>query len=256
MPVPVHPSIDTAFLDFLAESLGRVVADNGAGALVHVAVAAGADGPDISVLPLDGQAPAEVLLGTVAPDHWSVLGVATTGRTWSLDGGAGGVGVGRVEVVVLVTRDGRVVGRVQHAGGVFTEPPAYGLTLDCLQRAFGLPTAPPDVPPAHLVAVILLERALAGAPPGPANELLAAFDESGPTLGWGRLRQLLAREGWPELGLTPEDVEWFDDGAFARWALAGYRPIPVLLAEAHRTLSPAGAHHCDRALRRLGLAAA
>ncbi len=253
MPVPVHPSIDTAFLEFLAESLGRAVADNGTGVLVHVAAAAGADGPDIGVLPLDGQAPAEVLLGAVAPEHWSVLGVATTGRAWPLDRHAG-TRPGRAEIVVLATRDGRVVGRARAGGRVITEPPASGLTLDCLQRALGLPTAPPDVPPAHLVAVVLLERALAGGPAAEAEGLLAAFEAPGPALEWGRLRHLMARAR-PDAGQMPDDPDWFDDGAFARWALSRYRPVPVLLAEARRTLGPAGARHCARILDRLGVAA-
>jgi len=151
VPEPVHPSVDTAFpdtafldtafLEALAESLARAIADNGGGVLVHVV--ARPDGPDIAVLPLDGLAPADVLLGADAPPEWAVMGVASGGWATHLDRPRRRV---RAAVVVLVVRDGRVVGRVHHGDEVITEPPASGLTLDCLQRALGLPTAPPEDP--------------------------------------------------------------------------------------------------------------
>lgn len=253
MPDPVHSVLDPAFLAYLADSLRRAIADNPGGVLVHVATAPG--GPDIGILPLDGQAPAEVLRCAVAPDHWVVLGVATGGKAWPLDGSARRDS-GRAEVVVLVARDGRVVGRVSHGNRVFTEPPASGLVLDCLQRALALPTAPPDVPPAHLLAVIWLERVLGGESLARADEVLSGFEGLGSSLDWGRLRQLVARGAWPELGLTPEDADWFDDGAFCRWVVSRYRPLPFLLAQVQRTLDPAGARRCVRLLRRLGVEAA
>lgn len=182
MPESVHPSLDDAFLGHLADSLGRAIADNGGDVLVHVI--ARPDGPDIGILPLDDLPPAEVLLGTVAPPAWAVLGVATQGRVQPIGWGRP-PGV-RAEVVVLVARDGRIVSRVRQGDRVITEPPAYGATLDCLQRALGLPTAPPGEP----------------------------------SLDWARLRGQVIRGGWPELGLTPEEVEWLDDGAFARWVTA------------------------------------
>lgn len=184
MPQPVHTFLDAAFLDHLAESLGRAIADEGGGVLVHVV--ARPDGPDVGILPLDGLAPADVLLGTVAPPDWSVLGVATTGWARSLGRRSARV---RAEVVVLVVRDGRVVGRVRHRDQVITEPPASGVTLDCLQRALGLPTAPP----------------------------------AEPSVDWAGLRELVVEGGWPALGLTPEEAAWFDDGSFSRWVM-GQRP--------------------------------
>lgn len=121
MSQPVHSTVDAAFLDDLADSLARAIADNGGRFLVYVVV--GPDGPDVGTLPLDGLAPADVLLGAVAPADWAALGVATTGPA---------------DVVVLVGRDGRVVGRARQGDRAGTEPPAYGVTLDCLQRALGL----------------------------------------------------------------------------------------------------------------------
>lgn len=177
----VHPSLDSALLGHLAESLGKVIGDEGGGFLVHVV--AHPDGPDVGILPLDSLAPADVLLGTVAPADWSVLGVATTGWARSLDGRSGRV---RAEIVVLVVRDGRVVGHLRQRGQVITEPPASGVTLDCLQRALGLPTAPP----------------------------------AEPAVDWAALRELVAAGGWPALGLTPEEAAWFDDGSFCRWVMS------------------------------------
>ena len=180
VPEPVHPSLDAAFLDCLADSLGRAIADNGGGVLVHVV--AHPDGPDVGILPLEGRAPADVLLGAVAPAEWAVLGVATTGWARALDRPSRRV---RAEVVVLVVRDGRVVGRVRQGDQLITEPPAYGVTLDCLQRALGLPAAPPA--------------------------------DSG--IDWARLRQLVVSGGAPVLGLTPEEAAWLDDGSFSRWVI-------------------------------------
>lgn len=230
-------------------------AENGAGALVHVSPAPG--GPEVGILPLEGRAPTDVLLGAVAPEHWSVLGVATLGTARPLDRPATsrprrGRPV-RAEVVVLVTRDGRVVGRVRQADRVFTEPPGSGLTLDCLQLALGLPTAPPDVPPAHLLAVLWLERLLRGEPPGRAIDTLPSTEGLDRSLDCGRLRQLTVEGAWPELRLASEDAAWLDDGAFSRWVMRHCRPLPDLLVEVRRVLEPAEAHGCIRLLRRLGL---
>lgn len=196
MVQPVHPSLDAAFLDFLAGSLAGAIADNGGGVLVHVAPRP--DGPDIAVLPLDGLAPAEVLLGFVAPPDWAVLGVATTGWARMLDQPSRRT---RAEIVVLVVRDGRVVGRVRHGDQLITEPPACGITLDCLQRALGLPT------------------------PAPAE---AGAD-------WARLRELAVAGHRPELGVSPEDAAWFDDGSFSRWVADQRRALSRRSSGAGRT---------------------
>lgn len=187
MPHPVDPALDAGFLDHLADSLGRAIADNGGGVLVHVV--ARPHGPDVGILPLDGLAPADVLLGAVAPANWAVLGVATTGWARPLGRRTGRV---RAEVVVLVARDGRVVGRVHQGDQVITEPPAPCVTLDCLQRALGLPTPPP----ADLA------------------------------VNWAGLRELAIAGGCPALGVTPEEASWLDDGSFSRWVVTQGQPWP------------------------------
>jgi len=258
MPESADPSVDTTFLDprsldHLADSLTTVLARDGAGFLVHVI--ARADGPDVGILPLDGLPPADVLLGAVAPEDWSALGVATGAKAWSLDNPARSASkatADRVEIVVLVARDGRVVSRLRHGGQVSTDPPAYGLTLDCLQRAFGLPTAPPSVPPLHLLAVMWLERIVRERSADSAAELLAALEACNGPLSWERLRRLVAQGEWPELGLTREEAAWLDEGAFSRWVVGRCRPLRTLLREVRRVLPPADSRPLIRRLRRLG----
>lgn len=271
MPDPVHPSLDAVVLQQLADSFGQVLAARGDGFLVHVI--AWPDGPEIAVLPLEGQAPAEMLRGTLAPEDWAALGVACCGTAMPLDRGSS-IARSRAEVVVLVSRTGQVVGHVRQDDRVFTEPPASGLTLDCLQRALGLPTAPPEGLPSHLLSVIWLERVVRAArgrrqplrwgqitrlhpavelARGHAGDPLMAVRELDRTLDWARLRQLVMAGAWPGFGVTPEDAEWFDDGALSRQVLAQWPPLPSLLAALRSTLPPDDTRRCLRLLRRLGV---
>jgi hypothetical protein len=232
MPDPDHH----AFLCLLAESLAESLAAGADAALVHV-VYRGA-GPDVGILPLDGGAPAEYLLGTVAPAEWSALGVATRGRAGPLSGPGPS---STAEVVVLVPRVGEVVGRMRHAGRMIDAPPAYGLTVDCIQRALGLPTAPPLVPPVHAVRD--------AAKPDEALAVLKA----GGFLTWERLRQLAVEGHLQELTLAPEDAAWFDEGSFSRWVLGGRPPLPVLLAEVAAQVGFAEARGCAGVLQDMGI---
>lgn len=243
MPEPDHH----AFLCLLAESLASSLADGGDSVLVHVSPRP--DGPDVGILPLDGVAPAEYLLGTVAPPEWSALGVATRGRAGPLSGQGPS---SRAEVVVLVPRVGEIVGHMRHGGQVFSEPPAYGLTVDCLQRALGLPTAPPQSPAFQLVATALLEAAVCADDSGPALALLdAGGDWSG--FSWERLRQLVAAGHWPDPTLTPEDAAWFDEGGFSRWVLTGRPTLPALLGRVADVAGFGEARRCAGVLQAMGL---
>jgi hypothetical protein len=238
----LHP-----FLCLLADSLVTSLADGGDSALVHVI--ARPEGPEVGILPLDGAEPAEYLLGAVAPAEWSALGVATRGRAGPLSGGGA---PSAAEVVVLVPRAGPVVGRMRHRGEVVTEPPAYGLAVDCLQRALGLPTAPPQVPAVHLAATAWLEAVLRTAGVAEALELLEPGLEWG-ALRWERLRQLAAQGRWPHPTVSPEDAAWFDEGSFSRWVLADRLPLPALLSEVAATIGPAEARRCAGVLAGMGI---
>jgi hypothetical protein len=272
-PALDSPALDSPALDHLADSFGQAVADNGDAFLVHVITTP--DGLDVGILPTEGQAPSDMLLGTVAPDHWSALGVATLGDVISLDSGQRS---GRASVVVLVARDGHVVSRVRQGDQVMTEPPASGITLDCLQRALGLPTAPAAVPVSHLLSLLWLDRVvraargrrqplrwgqvsrlhpaveLAAAIPGVADTYLeSVVEELDRSVNWDRLRQLVMAGGWPVFGITPEEAAWFDGGSLSRWVFAQWPSVPVLLAEVRRALPSAEARRCSGLLRRLGV---
>lgn len=237
-----------AVLRLLAESLVTSLAAGGDAALIHVI--ARPDGPDVGILPLEGADPAEYLLGAAAPAEWSALGVATRGRARPLDGDGP---PSRAEVVVLVPREGEVVGRMRHRGQVITDPPAYGLTVDCLQRALGLPTAPPQVPSTHWLAVTWLEAVLRSPDPRGTAAGLGPGQEWG-SLGWERIRQLVAGGTLPDPTVTPEDAAWFDEGSFSRWVLTGRPTLEAMLREVASVAGLAPARHCAGVLADMGLA--
>ena len=242
MPEPDHH----AFLCLLAEALATSLASGGDPVLVHVVYSP--EGPDVGFLPLDGAAPVEYLLGAVAPREWAALGAATRGRAGPLSGDGPS---SNAEVVVLVPRTGEVVGRMCHRGEVITEPPAYGLTIDCLLRALGLPTAPPQVPAVHWLAPAWLEAVLRAPDPAAAA---AHFEPGleGASLGWERIRQLVAGGRWPDPTLSPEDAAWFDEGGFSRWVLTGRPALGSLLAEVASAVGFAEARHCAGVLADMG----
>jgi hypothetical protein len=236
-----------AFLCLLAEGLVSSLAGGGDPVLVHVI--AGEEGPEVGILPLDGAAPAELLLGTVAPAEWSALGCATRGRAGPLTGHGPS---STAEVVVLVPREGEVVGRMRHGGQVHTDAPEYGLTLDCIQRALGLPTAPPQVPGTHWLATVWLEAVLLPADPGETAARFATGMD-GQSLRWDRIRELVASGRWPDPAVAPEDAAWFDEGSFSRWVLAGRPPLPSLLREVAAVVGFAEARRCAGVLTDMGL---
>lgn len=236
-----------ACLDLLAEAFITSLADGGEPVLVHVVWRP--EGPDVGVLPLEGAAPAEFLLGAVAPAEWSAIGAATRGRARPLDGDGP---TSTAEVVVLVPREGDVVGRMRHRGQVITEPPAYGLSVDCLQRALGLPTAAPEVPSVHWLATTWLEAVLRSLDPGGTAAALGPGQEWS-SLGWERIRQLVAAGTLPDPTVTPEDAAWFDAGSFSRWVLTGRPTLETLLREVAAVAGFAQARHCAGVLADMGL---
>jgi hypothetical protein len=236
-----------AYLCLLGESLLSSLAAGGDSALIHVIPRE--DGADVGLLPLEGAAPAELLLGTDAPAEWSALGVATRGRAGPLSGPGPS---STAEVVVLVPRVGEVVGRMRHGGEVITDPPEYGLTVDCLQRALGLPTAPPQVPSVHWVATTWLEAVLRSPDPAGTAVALRAGEEWS-ALGWERIRQLVAAGGLPDPSIAPEDAAWFDEGSFSRWVLGGRPSLQALLREVGAVVGFAEARHCAGVLADMGL---
>ena len=245
------------------------------GILLYVAPAG--DGLDMGVRDLD-DAPAEVLLGFVAPDDWAALGVAAGGWTHPLDASPGAnVARQRAAVVTIVHRSGLVTARMKLGDEVRHEPPAYGLTLDGLQRALGLPTAPP----LHSTGVLFASTWL--------ENVAAAARGRGETLTWAEARmlhpalQLLAREhshvesvdlvhaakaleracDWDglrwmvvdgrtrERNITATEAAWFDAGSFSRWAMSWRLDIDSLLTDVKRSSGSGVARRCAAVLHRL-----
>ena len=207
-----------------------------------------------AVLPLDGLAPTEVLFGAVAPHHWAALGVAALGHAWPLDRPAG-------TAPRAAATSGQEWSCSSPATGGSSVASAWvivssvrfrrsGRTLDCLQRALGLPSAPPDVPPVLVGAVLWLEGVLRGEASSCADLRTTSGQLDG-SLDWDRLRRLVVGGTWPDLCLTTEEAAWLDDGAFSRWVMGQCRPLPVLLAGLRRVLDPADARRIDRLVRGL-----
>jgi hypothetical protein len=269
---------DVSFLNALSDSLCEVIAGGGDGFLVHLVAAP--DGHDVGTKPLEGVAPVDLLMGTVAPDNWWALGVAVGGWVRPM-GPNGQIGdrAGRAANVVLVARTGEIVSRVRTDDRTLTDPPSYGITLDSLQRALGLPTAPPLVTTGHYFATVWLESVIAvsaGRRRGgrrvrwpevcrlhPTFQILADEDPAHSPVevaaaaierscDWGRLRWLVIEGVWPERTLTPTDAAWFDDGSFSRWVLGNRPPLPALLDDVARRAGTTTARRCARVLERAG----
>ena len=279
-PVPEDPVPDNpvGFLAVVADAFSQTVADDAGDVLIYVEPTA--DGYDVGVHELEGQPPADILLGCVAPDEWVALGVAARGTARPLDPQPGeSEQARRSSVVVLVHRSGQVVSRLRVGDEVSHETPAHGLTLDCLQRAFGLPSAPPMTSTGGLFAATWLENVLVAAgdrpmgltwaqiqalhparqlldsdhPDAPAADLVAAARVLERVCGWERLRWMVVEGAWLERDLSPTDAAWFDTGAFSRWVL-GQRPgIELLLEELNRNLPSGVVARCAAVVRRLGI---
>lgn len=273
-------SCDLPFLERLSDSLCDVIAKGGDGFLVHLVAAPDGDGHDVGTKPLEGIAPAEALMGTVVPEHWWAFGLAVGGWVRPM-GPEGRVGerAGRAANVVVVTRSGEIVSRTRIDGRTMTEPPAYGITLDAIQRALGLPTAPPLVTTGHYFSAIWLESViavsarrprggrrlrwsevcrlhptfmvLADADPGDSAVELAAMAIER-SCRWERLRWLVVEGAWPERTLTPTEAAWFDEGSFSRWVLGNRPPLPTLLDDVARRAGTTTARRCAGVLHRVG----
>jgi hypothetical protein len=267
------------FLGQLADTLSSSPDDDGRGLLVHVAP--GDDGLTVGMLDLEGQAPAEFLLGMVAPDEWLALGLAAHGWAYPLATAPERDlrRRQRTSSVVIVDRSGEVVSRRRVGQEVHREPPAYGLTLDGLQRALGLPTAPPLAPTADFFARLWLVSVIGVAEEraGPlswaearalhpavemfagrlaidgADDPVAASQALAQIFDWERLRWS-AVEGRLRLAdLTPTEAAWCDAGAYSRWVMDCLPGFGLLLREVRRSAGSGVARRCASVLRHLGV---
>jgi hypothetical protein len=236
--------------------------------------------------------PADVLLGYRTPPATTIIGLASSGRTFPL-AEVPAAPVGRLRAAgppsgarftVLVARDGRGASRLQDdAGGIRTlDEPPQGWVADALARALGVATPAPDVSLATYVEAAWLDAVVdrtlrtsptpdwdelallhplapAGGPSTPehlAGEVRALCIES----NWGCLRlRFPERSGFDGIerirppGATPVPIdEWFDDGSFARWVVGNQIPGHVLFAELTALLDPLVTARLAQALTSLG----
>ena len=234
----------------------------------------------------DGQHPLDLLLGFVAPPAWTAIGLVCFG--WAAPPEDGALEAERhtttgrrpsqhprrqrVRVTTLVDRDGDERATATLDDGTVVDEPGTGTVTDALRRCLRLPTAPPPVGSAELFAALwLADVAAAGRPLSwtetalrhPALRLLAEHRQRPQpeeligfarslhrAVPWEQLRQRAAdgrRDGG--IGVEPSLAAWMDDGMFARWVLGGLPPLPRLLTDAARHLSPDVLRRVRRALR-------
>jgi hypothetical protein len=273
--------------DKLLDSLGTKVARQGRPMWIKVfSPAGGAAGGGDPVV--QRSADPDALLGWVAGEDCQAVGVVATGRLRPVDeisgytatASAGREERGRAETLSLacvVGRDGQVGWRVRVPDGAApADPPTEGRLLDCLRRCFALPTSPPPVEPAYLMATAWLISVLeATAEPGatrltwsevtrlhPLARVLAGDLPDGcshlaPALcrlvasawTWDDYRRLASDSDC--LGeLCPSDLAaWMDDGMFARWMLGSLPDTEELLTAARVALVPSAARRLAHAVR-------
>lgn len=185
------------------------------------------DGVDFGVKALAaGQHPLDELLGLVAPDEWHALGTVSHGwaTKFTNQRPSRAADRERIRAVHVCGRDGTEVGGYRMATGELElqDTPAVGTIPDALRRAVGLPTPPPEFPPAEVTAADWLDAvadnaALVREPPVPYSD-------------WEDVRwDVITRK---RIGnMTATDAAWMDTGMFARWMAATYpRPADHLAA--------------------------
>lgn len=147
---------------------------------------------EVAVRPLEGDDPVGALVGEQVPDHWDVVALVASGRTYALDADRPidsarahrGEEVGRVLFTHVVARSGASAAVVQPFDGEPQLLPAApgvpaGRADDALRRMLGLPTAPPDHDVAELWALQWVDAVLA-----------AAHRNPGCTLRWPQVARL------------------------------------------------------------------
>ncbi|HEU5084316.1 MAG TPA: hypothetical protein VFU14_13315 [Acidimicrobiales bacterium] len=258
MPAPLGtPLAADASLHLLADHLADALADDQLQpCILHVGGIDG-DGFDLGVKPLDGAHPTEHLLGLTAPDDWHAVGIATHGHAYHVaDRGDPDRRRHRVHVVTLLSRTGEHAHRIRADDPVLatalTGEVPVGEQVDLLRRALQLPTDPPPCDTSVYWSAQWLARLVRDPLPAatvaraiethPAMELLRRVDHRidddavdvlrafHRAISWSRMRALVAADRLPVPELLPEDGEWLDDGAFARFVLNRCPPLPLLRA--------------------------
>jgi hypothetical protein len=202
--------------------------------------------------------PADPLVGFLAPEAWTAIGLVTRGRTWSTD--PADTAGEAVRITSLFGRDGSATSlltRGHQPAELIDETPA-GWVADVLARALALSTPAPETTLSTWVEAAWLDRiaeivldspgrvrrwdALARlhplADPGVALPgVLLAVETRALDLesSWTRMRCLwrgvppVAPDQAPPGGRPVELPHWFDDGSFSRWVARNLVPGEDLL---------------------------
>jgi hypothetical protein len=279
MSPPVPPTPDLA-LAALVETADATLAGLGtrapASAVLRVSAPHAHPPGELTWFPIDPVHPLDLLLGFIAPAHWSALGVSSSGLQHQLgDDGrvVSGSDPARVRITVLIDRSGRAAGLLRHGAGLTAMPSQpEGTVADACRRALRLDTAPPPPTTVGLWTRCWLDRvvdALAGSRGGAAgpptwrdiarlHPASSAGDTRGPGVGRrpnpralaGATRALADAWPWARLRAEPGVVDvpgpvpsarmaaWMDDGMWARWLLAAFPALDDLVDAACTLLAP------------------
>ncbi len=286
---PVAPPLElTASLPRLVEALDKSAEQAGWGnppSLVRITAAPSmsiTDGFDLGLRPIDDMSVVDALSGFTAPADWLALGVITEGNARHLVERTDQPR--RVRCVHVVDRTGASASTLRLQGDdttVLDGQTPEGRIDDVCRRALGLETAPASTTSLAIWAAIWLDRILtttAAAEPGSRTTWTAAAElhpavsmilhdctpswqrkatDSIVRLGeilaevhsWSVLRAACATGEWPVDHIEPEVAEWLDDGAFSRWVLGGFPPLPVLVQAVGATTPPSVSRRVRAALR-------
>lgn len=234
---------------------------------------------DIGVKDIGDLHPLTELMGFEAPPDWWALGTVGTAWMASYAGDAdferGLVSKRpsqmptrqRVVTSLLVARDGAVASCVRHGdGSEFTEPPTVGAVPDALKRCLGLPTPPPEAPPADFFIVLWLHfvdfasqearanlqkmtwvraaRCFPSLAEAAGRDLhdVAAFADAAmravSEIDWSALRRWGTHGSLGSI-VSPDLARWMDDGMFSRHVMA---ELPLVATQLEKTcfrLNPA-----------------
>lgn len=222
-----------------------------------------------------GEHPLDHLLGFVAPESWSALGLVCYG--WASPPSEEGRPSEhpdrlRVRVVTLLDRSGDERATATIEDGTVVDEPGAGTVSDALRRCLGLATPAPPVGSGELFAAMWLTsvasagrrlswteavmlhpamQVLRGGGHRPQiEELLSSGRSLARAMPWGELR-LRAAAGVRDGGVgVPADLAaWMDDGMFARWVLGGLPPFTPLLRRCSTVLAPEVLRRLRRTLR-------
>lgn len=275
-PAPLFPEPDR--LDRLVTVIDAACRDEGWHQPHRIVSVEDADEErcNVGFRPLDeGEHPLDHLLGFVAPESWSALGLVCYG--WASPASDEGRPSEhperrRVRVVSLLDRSGDERATTTLDDGTVLDEPGAGTVSDALRRCLGLATPPPPVGSGELFAAMWL-TSIAGAGRRltwteavmlhPAMQVLRAGGHR-PQVGevvscgrslarampWGELRLRAAagvRDGG--IGVSADLAAWMDDGMFARWVLGGLPPFTPLLRRCATVLAPEVLRRLRRTLR-------